>query len=113
MGIVGLAFNGLFYLMPLVALPLALGFSFYLMVRMSLAFILFHLTVVGLKKLVPTLFINLVPAFLPIYLFRKEMPKSEMGSSTFALPELLCLRDASSGVGGSGHVRAASPAQGL
>lgn len=64
LGLIGWAFNGLFFLAPLVALPLALGFSFYLMIRLSLAFVLFHLVTIAMKKFVPTLFTNLVLHFL-------------------------------------------------
>jgi hypothetical protein len=59
LGLIGWAFNALFYLSPLGLLPLSLGYSYYLLLRSSLGYVLFHLTVIGLKKFVPTLFLNL------------------------------------------------------
>jgi hypothetical protein len=61
-GFIGWLFNAFFYLSPLFVLPMALSISFYLMLRISFAYVMFHLIVLGLKKLVPTLFVNLVSA---------------------------------------------------
>jgi hypothetical protein len=65
LGLVGWAFNAAFYLSPLGLLPLSLGYSYYLLLRASMSYVLFHVLVVGLKKFVPTLFLNLVRLSTP------------------------------------------------
>lgn len=69
LGLIGWAFNAFFYLSPLGLLPLSLGYSYYLLLRSSMGYVLFHLTVIGLKKFVPTLFLNLVRRRSPIDAF--------------------------------------------
>jgi len=68
-GLLGWALDGLFLFSPIVAIPFALSISYYFMLRLSLTFIFFHLTVLALKKFVPTIFVNLVRSPLQVPAF--------------------------------------------
>ncbi|KAL6054611.1 hypothetical protein QOT17_017258 [Balamuthia mandrillaris] len=59
--IVDLIIQTFLFTLPLVVLPVALAWSFHLTLRLSLIFCLFHAIVALIKRLIPSLMVNVKP----------------------------------------------------